>query len=113
MSKKLTANGRWESSRMMLPEHREAILRHNEQRGKIKRPTLDQDEFADIERTIAESIEHGMTITLRLFDPFDEDLRAIGVIERVEPQKRRVKIDGEWFRIDDVLSAEMADGAYR
>jgi hypothetical protein len=26
MSKKLTGNGRWESSRMMLPEHKEALI---------------------------------------------------------------------------------------
>ncbi|MDT2241397.1 hypothetical protein P7H22_15005 [Paenibacillus larvae] len=33
MSKKLTGNGLWESSRMMLPEHREQLL---EQRRELK-----------------------------------------------------------------------------
>ncbi|WP_408895379.1 hypothetical protein [Paenibacillus taichungensis] len=31
MSKKLEANGLWESSRMMLPQHKERIIQHRTQ----------------------------------------------------------------------------------
>lgn len=46
MSKKLTGNGRWEASRMMLPEHREALLerRNPESKGmrKAQLPTREE-----------------------------------------------------------------------
>ncbi|RAP76127.1 hypothetical protein [Paenibacillus montanisoli] len=38
MSKKLEGNGRWESSRMMLPEHREQYLQRKEQAGAPVQP---------------------------------------------------------------------------
>lgn len=38
MSKKLENNGLWESSRMMLPEHREALLKHRHGEPETARP---------------------------------------------------------------------------
>ncbi|PZE22593.1 hypothetical protein [Paenibacillus xerothermodurans] len=48
MSKKLAGNGRWESSRMMLPEHREALLERRNAPTEIKRaevPTKEELEM--------------------------------------------------------------------
>lgn len=41
MSKKLTGNGLWESSRMMLPEHREQFLEQRRSLKKHEKPSLD------------------------------------------------------------------------
>ncbi|SEB67899.1 hypothetical protein SAMN05443246_1552 [Paenibacillus sp. GP183] len=41
MGKKLEANGLWESSRMMLPEHKDATRRQAKQIDRLVRPTLD------------------------------------------------------------------------
>lgn len=38
MSKKLEKNGLWESSRMMLPEHREALLKHRHGGAETEKP---------------------------------------------------------------------------
>ncbi|WP_152392335.1 hypothetical protein [Paenibacillus guangzhouensis] len=44
MSKKLENNGLWESSRMMLPQHREALLsRHHDRRGVRSDPPKRED----------------------------------------------------------------------
>lgn len=48
MSKKLTGNGRWESSRMMLPEHKEALINRQNPEPEIKqaeKPTAEEHEM--------------------------------------------------------------------
>ncbi len=45
MSKKLQGNGLWESSRMMLPEHKETIIQHRYEFGRRSRPTIDEQEL--------------------------------------------------------------------
>jgi hypothetical protein len=103
--KKLEGNGLWESSCMMLPEH---IVRINEYQRDTKakeKPILYGDELEVIYRKISESYENKTEITLALFDRF-EDTRVIGRIERIDSAGRRVRVDGEWFNVADVLSAE-------
>lgn len=38
--KKLEGNGLWESSRMMLPEHKETIIRRQLEEGRKNKPVL-------------------------------------------------------------------------
>lgn len=48
MSKKLTGNGRWEASRMMLPEHREALIERRKPQAGTKKaevPTREELEM--------------------------------------------------------------------
>jgi hypothetical protein len=48
MSKKLTGNGRWESSRMMLPQHKEALIERQNSEPEIKqveKPTAEEHEM--------------------------------------------------------------------
>lgn len=90
---------------MILPEHKVRII-ERERRDKIKtKPTLDVDAIEDIERVISASLTERTPITLTLFDPY-EDTQAIGVVERVDTIKRRIMIDGEWFRMADVVDAQ-------
>lgn len=102
--KKLTGNGMWESSRMMLPEHIARINEFNRDLKAKEKPTLDADEIEDIERAVSASLTYRTPITLRLYDRF-EDLSVIGVVDRVDTLKQRVMVDGEWFRLADILGA--------
>lgn len=43
--KKLEGNGLWESNRMMLPEHKEAIIRQQHEEGRKAKPTPDSQEL--------------------------------------------------------------------
>lgn len=103
--KKLEGNGFWESSRMMLPEHKARLNEWNHEIKAKQKPILYGDELEVIYRKISESFANGVEITLVLFDRF-EDTRAVGVVERVDTIKRRVRIDGEWFNVEDVLAVE-------
>lgn len=42
ISKKLEGNGLWESSRMILSEHKERIYQYRVELSKKQRPTLDE-----------------------------------------------------------------------
>ncbi|WP_245583106.1 YolD-like family protein [Paenibacillus daejeonensis] len=58
MVEKLEGNGLWESSRMILPEHR---TRHKEQRRLLQRRdriNLDEQELEQMQECLAESLEH-------------------------------------------------------
>jgi hypothetical protein len=90
---------------MMLPEHIRAYnVNKLESKARIK-PTLDIDEIETIERAISESLGRHIPITLHMFDLY-EDLRVIGIVERIAWHTRRVYVDGEWFRLDDVIGVE-------
>ncbi|WP_337102352.1 YolD-like family protein [Paenibacillus sp. YIM B09110] len=103
--KKLSGNGMWESSRMMLPEHVLAInANSHENKAKIK-PILYGNELEVIYGKISESYTNKTEITLVLFDRF-EDTRVIGVVERVDTISRKVRVDGEWFNVKDVIGVE-------
>lgn len=58
MSKKLSNNGLWESSRMMLPQHKEALLRHQHEQHRQERPLLDEMVWEDISSRLQWSMEN-------------------------------------------------------
>jgi hypothetical protein len=109
MASKLTGNGIIEGSRIILPEHRQAYLNEmdkQEQRGK---PVLDDQEIQLIERAIFESYQECRSITLTVFNPFDdEELR--GVVTAIDKQNRRIKLvrgdeDYSWIKIEEITAA--------
>ncbi len=105
MGKRLEDNGLWESSRMILPEHREAMLAETfNAKTKIK-PILDEQEWDVILAAIRDSLNHKHPVSLRVYDQF-EDLRLVGIVERV--QSGQIRMDGEWFRINDIIGVDDA-----
>lgn len=108
--KKLEGNGLWESSRMMLPEHKTAIIRQQYEEGRRTRPTLDSQEMELIESSLMESYYDHRTITLRVFDEF-EDIEFTGIVTTIHTYRREIKLsirtgEWEWIRIDDILTAK-------
>ncbi|HEY4390437.1 MAG TPA: YolD-like family protein [Paenibacillus sp.] len=113
MTGKLQGNGMWESSRMMLPEHKEAILRSNRHLQKRTRVQLDEQELERVSRILMESLHEGREIALRLFDEY-EDRGLYGTVTRLDPGGRRVCLQTdsgmEWVLWRDIVSAEFAAG---
>ncbi|MBD2871434.1 YolD-like family protein [Paenibacillus arenilitoris] len=104
MRKKLEGNGLWESSRMMLPEHKVAINDHEAALRQRRRVELDEQEWEHVARSVAESLRQRRQIALRMFHPVEE-LTVIGIIDRIDPLKGRFMVDGEWFLIRDIEGA--------
>ncbi|WP_419873037.1 YolD-like family protein [Candidatus Pristimantibacillus sp. PTI5] len=108
MRKKLEGNGIWESSRMMLPEHKVAINEHEKALRKRERVELDEQEWEHVARSVTESLQQRQPITLRLFHPLEE-LTVIGIVERIDQLKGRFMVDGEWFPIQDIEGASVQE----
>ncbi len=109
--KKLEGNGLWEYSRMMLPEHKETIIRKRIEEGRKHRPELDAQEIELIERAIAEAFRERRAVTLLIWGEY-EDTEIRGIILTVQTYLREIKLstgdgDWQWIKIEDILSASI------
>jgi hypothetical protein len=106
MSKKLEKNGQWESSRMMLPEHREAILEQNRSLKKRVKPEMDEQVQEEILRAIGVSMWLSLPMTFVLFDEIaDYDLTGIAI--KIDTTNHMVKVSGtedeSWIKFSDIV----------
>lgn len=63
MSKKLEGNGLWESSRIIIPEHKEAYLKLMKDRQRRGKPEIDDQEVQLTEQAIIESYNTRQPVT--------------------------------------------------
>ncbi|MCR8656904.1 YolD-like family protein [Paenibacillus endoradicis] len=101
MSTKLEGNGLWESSRMMLPEHKGSIIQKDQEQKRRERIELDEQELNYINDTLIQSLRHSKPVSIKMYHSFEE-LVIIGVVERLDRQIGRFKVDGEWFILGDI-----------
>ncbi|MGP3787134.1 YolD-like family protein [Paenibacillus sp. 1A_MP2] len=111
MASKLSENGIYEGSRLILPEHREAYLAQEELQRRRGKPVLDEQEMQLIEEAILESYQECRSVTLTVFNPFDdEDIR--GVVASIDKPNRRIKLvraeeDYSWIKIEEITAASI------
>ncbi|MEK5061018.1 YolD-like family protein [Paenibacillus sp. FSL H7-0326] len=106
--KKLQGNGIFESSRMILPEYREAFIQREEAKQREEqriRKNFDQQEVERIVRIMSESMQVKSNIDIQLYDDY-EDTHVIGIVEQLDPYGKRFRVDGEWFKLRDIISIE-------
>ncbi|MBB6020399.1 hypothetical protein HNR77_001460 [Paenibacillus sp. JGP012] len=111
MASKLTGNGVFEGSRIILPEHREAYLQEMSVQEKRGKPVLDEQEMQLIEEAIFESYQERHSVTLTVFNPFDDE-EIKGVVASIDRQSRRVKLvrgaeDYSWIQIEEIINASI------
>jgi len=110
MRKKLEGNGLWESSRMMLPEHKERYVVHQQRLPAKIRPQLDEQEAERLSRLIAESMQTGRMITLHLFQEIGESASR-GIITKIDQQNKALRLAGSndysWIKLNDIIDAEL------
>ncbi|MFJ2042272.1 YolD-like family protein [Paenibacillus taichungensis] len=107
MRSRLEGNGLYESSRMIMPEHREAWLAQCEQQERRGKPVLDEQEYQRIGEVLADSYNRSSTIDLVLFNPFyDEPLS--GVVVGLNSSRREVKLmldeEFRWISLAEIIS---------
>lgn len=108
--KKLTGNGLWESSRMMLFEHRDAILNKQAVRHKKEHPLLDEQQIMMIAERLSEAYQAHSPVQLRIYDPYEE-LEVTGLITHVDPLRGRIRVDGgSWIDLEDILDLDTEAG---
>ncbi|GAB6989523.1 YolD-like family protein [Paenibacillus pini] len=112
MTKKLSGNGLWESSRMMLPEHKERI-NQNQKEHKIKtRPVIHDDEWENILYNLGISLSEKEVVEVTLFDTYSDRI-VIGVVTNVVPHQKKFKVEFdndsgyEWVDFEEVVRARI------
>lgn len=115
MSKKLELNGLWESSRMMLPQHKETAIQKGKESLRLTRPIRDEQEIQNISAVLSLSQMYKKPIELTIFEEFKT--RSItGIVVRSRHGEFRLDTvdpftggaDWEWIGYRDVLRAELS-----
>lgn len=83
---------------MILPEHKSEMYTWSKDQHKRSRINLDDQEWEDISRIVAESLQQRVPIKFKMFHEL-EDLEVNGIMDRVDLHQSRFMVDGEWFRI--------------
>ncbi|MGG3642052.1 YolD-like family protein [Bacillus gobiensis] len=101
------SNMRWESSRMMLPEHREAILARKKAQMKVEKPAFDEQQIEDMENLICESMEFVFPLQFKVYDNgyFRE---VTGLVEYINGRTKQlhvvdIKGDTTFIRFEDIV----------
>ncbi|MEN1985242.1 YolD-like family protein [Paenibacillus hubeiensis] len=74
MAKKLFGNGLIESSRMILPEYRDAYLEQQERKLEREKPNLDPQELELIQRAIIDARNQRLKLRVTKFGPYEVEV---------------------------------------
>ncbi|WP_025692832.1 YolD-like family protein [Paenibacillus zanthoxyli] len=106
MGKKLEGNGLWESSRMMLPEHKQRILEQQREVLRREPPVLDDQKREEMERMLTLSLREHVRVTVVLFDSY-EDVRLSGFVTSIHAHSREIKLqwadEWRWIGLDCII----------
>ncbi|ARK30617.1 YolD-like family protein [Halalkalibacter krulwichiae] len=81
----------WESSRMFLPEHKQALLHRKQEIKKVEKPELDEQEWQEIGIIVFDSLKHELDVKVIYWnDGFFHEL--VGIIDKVDLHLKRIKI---------------------
>lgn len=81
----------WESSRMFLPEHKQALLDRKAQLKKEAKPELDEQELDEIGLVVFDSLKHELHVKITYWNEgFFREL--IGIIDKVDLQLKQIKL---------------------
>ncbi|MDG0875559.1 YolD-like family protein [Paenibacillus thiaminolyticus] len=91
MSGKLSGNGIWESSRFIVPEFREALLRRQRENVRRERPLVDEQAWEEISGQLQRSMMESEVITLQLYDPF-EQREVFCIVVDIDMISQRIRV---------------------
>lgn len=115
MSKKLEANGIWESSRMMLPQHKERIIEHRSRDNDLTKPLLHEDELEIIYQNIGVSYRYTEEAEFEVFD--SNAIRLVcGIISNINEIGKKIRVewedDYEWIDIPKLIAVRLKGGVF-
>lgn len=110
MSKKLEGNGLFDSSRLIIPQHKEAAIKQMQEIHRRKKPSLDEQQWEMVELALSESIREHLEVRIHVFGPF-ENTEVTGMVTRVDTHRKQVKLsfgdNYEWIKFEDIIGAEV------
>jgi hypothetical protein len=101
----------WEGSRMMLPEHRESLIKHREQERLRSRAELNIDQLELLAYELMSAYQEGYPARITEFHACG-DIQHTGRITKIDQVLRRIKIEQEdgafWLELDNIVKIEKA-----
>lgn len=105
------SNLRWESSRMMLPEHKEQIIDHHNEKRKVVKPILDESQLQEIDAKITIALYDYSPVVLMVWENgIYNEIR--GVIYRIDSIDKTVWIrndETKKIKFENIISVDFAD----
>lgn len=97
------SNMMWESSRIIIPEHREAYLEMIKDNKRKERPVLDEQEIEEITIRLTESLYNDRIVTIKIFDPF-ETIEITGKVIKLNQNELLVDHGKKtWIKYNDIV----------
>lgn len=111
MAKKLIDNGLFESSRLILPEHKVAWLTQQKQILEKKITVLDDQELEQIHRTLIDSYNRRLRIRITVFDPLEDKVYE-GIVSTINTYLKEIKLvwgnsEYKFINIDKIISTSI------
>ncbi|MFD2445953.1 YolD-like family protein [Bacillus sp. CGMCC 1.16607] len=106
--KKLQGNGLWESSRMMLMEHRDAIIHRSRESENKHMPLVDEQKQEEINRFLLQAFQEKIEIRISYFNGKRFDV-VTGMITHLDAIKQRIKIDDKWIECNLIHECPLSD----
>ncbi|WP_051302737.1 YolD-like family protein [Salibacterium aidingense] len=104
------SNMRWESSRMILPEHREQWLKHQEKQERVKKPELDPQRWEELEWLLGDAMRrhHLLRFTYWKEGFFYEIIGTCHYINHEQQQFHLQTKDGvQYLHFKDLVNIEL------
>ncbi|SDH89355.1 YolD-like protein [Alteribacillus persepolensis] len=99
------SNLRWESSRMILPEHREKWLNHQKQQAKQKKPEMDPQRWEELEWMLGDAMRNDAVLCFTYWRDgfFHKIIGRCSYINHVQKQFHLATGDGTvYLRFEDL-----------
>jgi hypothetical protein len=80
----------FEGMRMILPEHREAMRKVEQEHLRPARPVLDEQKLEEMSRVLAEALQDSRTLTVTVYQSFDWKRIAM-IPEKIDPYTKTIK----------------------
>jgi hypothetical protein len=105
--KKLRGNGLWESSRIILPQFREAQMNHRNSLKAREKPELDEQRVEELSAAIAEAIMSGEETSVTTFSEYGNKT-TVGVVLKVDPLEHvirlRMRSDTVQINLEEIIN---------
>ncbi|MEN1969075.1 YolD-like family protein [Lentibacillus sp. N15] len=95
----------WESSRMMLPEHKARIRQHQKELTKRTKPMIDEQQMTLFSQTISDAMKQDLDLRIQLFHPY-HDRYVTGKIQKIIPGQQLKLVsaeDSEWIDMVEII----------
>ena len=106
-------NLRWESSRMMLPEHVDMLNELAVERTKVDKPIIDDQQKQEFAQAMSDAKVNNQRIKISIWkEGFFEDF--VGYLNNIDPYLKRIRLDINesevaYINIVDIVGVEARD----